>query len=115
MDLQEQLDAEAVMGRFVSILAEGVRKFGGTVDKFTGDGIMALFGVSVAQEDRALGQGGQMTCAAGPQQQLGVRWAGADGTAAYGAGGSAPRGSVVGRTRTAQRACWSTFRGTPPT
>jgi class 3 adenylate cyclase len=56
MDLQEQLDAEvwaAIMGRFVSILAEGVRKFGGTVDKFTGDGIMALFGAPVAQEDHA--------------------------------------------------------------
>jgi class 3 adenylate cyclase len=53
MDLQERLEAEvwaAIMGRFVSILAEGVRKFGGTVDKFTGDGIMALFGVPVAQD-----------------------------------------------------------------
>jgi adenylate cyclase len=40
MELQEQLDAEVwaqIMGRFVSILAEGVRKYGGTVDKFTGD------------------------------------------------------------------------------
>jgi hypothetical protein len=40
MDLQERLDAEVwaqIMGRFVAILAEGVRKFGGTVDKFTGD------------------------------------------------------------------------------
>ena len=56
MDLQEQLDAEVwaqLMGRFVAILAEGVRKFGGTVDKFTGDGIMALFGAPVAQEDHA--------------------------------------------------------------
>ena len=56
MDLQERLDAEvwaAIMGRFVSILAEGVRRFGGTVDKFTGDGIMALFGAPVAQEDHA--------------------------------------------------------------
>ncbi len=56
MDLQERLDAEVwaqIMGRFVSILAEGVRRFGGTVDKFTGDGIMALFGAPVAQEDHA--------------------------------------------------------------
>jgi len=56
MDLQEQLDPEVwaqIMGRFVSILAEGVRTFGGTVDKFTGDGIMALFGAPVAQEDHA--------------------------------------------------------------
>jgi class 3 adenylate cyclase/tetratricopeptide (TPR) repeat protein len=56
MDLQEQMDAEVwaqVMGRFVSILAEGVRRFGGTVDNFTGDGIMALFGAPVALEDHA--------------------------------------------------------------
>jgi adenylate cyclase len=56
MDLQERLDAEVwaqIMGRFVSILAEGVRRFGGTVDKFTGDGIMVLFGAPVAQEDHA--------------------------------------------------------------
>jgi class 3 adenylate cyclase/tetratricopeptide (TPR) repeat protein len=56
MNLQEDLDPEAwagIMGRFVQILAEGVRQFGGTVDKFTGDGIMALFGAPVAQEDHA--------------------------------------------------------------
>jgi class 3 adenylate cyclase len=56
MDLQENLDPEAwagIMGRFVQILTEGVRRFGGTVDKFTGDGIMALFGAPAAQEDHA--------------------------------------------------------------
>jgi adenylate cyclase len=56
MDLQEDLDPEAwaqIMARFVQILAEGVRRFGGTVDQFTGDGIMALFGAPVAQEDHA--------------------------------------------------------------
>jgi class 3 adenylate cyclase/tetratricopeptide (TPR) repeat protein len=56
MDLQEQLDAEVwaqIMGRFVAILVEGIRKFGGTIDKFTGDGIMALFGAPVAHEDHA--------------------------------------------------------------
>ncbi|MGH8976214.1 MAG: adenylate/guanylate cyclase domain-containing protein, partial [Acidimicrobiia bacterium] len=56
MELQEGLDPEAwagIMSRFVQILAEGVRRFGGTVDKFTGDGIMALFGAPVAQEDHA--------------------------------------------------------------
>ncbi|MGH8972158.1 MAG: hypothetical protein ACRD0C_03020 [Acidimicrobiia bacterium] len=45
MDLQEQLDPEvlpAIMGRFEAILAEGMRRFGGTVGKFTGDGIMVL-------------------------------------------------------------------------
>src|SRR5437763_331035 len=56
MDLQENLDPEVwagIMGRFVQILAEGIRVCGGTVDKFTGDGIMALFGAPVAQEDHA--------------------------------------------------------------
>jgi class 3 adenylate cyclase len=41
------------MNRFFQILSEGVVRFGGTVDKFTGDGIMALFGAPVSQEDHA--------------------------------------------------------------
>jgi class 3 adenylate cyclase len=56
MDLQEHLDPEGwarIIGRLFHILAEGVRRFGGTVDKFTGDGIMALFGAPFAQEDHA--------------------------------------------------------------
>jgi hypothetical protein len=56
MDLQEKLDPEVwpkIMGCFVQILAAGIRRSGGTVDQFTGDGIMALFGAPVAQEDHA--------------------------------------------------------------
>ena len=56
MELQEELDVEAwaqIVDRFVKILADAVRRFGGTVDKFTGDGIMALFGAPVALEDHA--------------------------------------------------------------
>jgi class 3 adenylate cyclase/tetratricopeptide (TPR) repeat protein len=56
MDVQEHVDAEdwaRIMGRFVDIVAEEVRRFGGTVDKFTGDGIMALFGAPFAQDDHA--------------------------------------------------------------
>src|SRR5581483_7778626 len=56
MDLQSGLDPEVwakVMDRFVALLAEGVERYGGTVDKFTGDGIMALFGAPLAYEDHA--------------------------------------------------------------
>ena len=41
------------MDRFFAILCEGVHRFEGTVDKFTGDGIMALFGAPIAHEDHA--------------------------------------------------------------
>jgi class 3 adenylate cyclase/tetratricopeptide (TPR) repeat protein len=56
MDLAEQQDPEEwrkIMQRFFSILAEAVGRFEGTVDKFTGDGIMAVFGAPVAHEDHA--------------------------------------------------------------
>jgi class 3 adenylate cyclase/tetratricopeptide (TPR) repeat protein len=56
MDLAEGQDPEQwqlIMRRFFSILAEGVHRFEGTVDKFTGDGIMAVFGAPVAHEDHA--------------------------------------------------------------
>ena len=56
MDMAEQQDPEQwrkIMQRFFSILADGVHRFEGTVDKFTGDGIMAVFGAPVAHEDHA--------------------------------------------------------------
>jgi class 3 adenylate cyclase/tetratricopeptide (TPR) repeat protein len=56
MDLAEQQDPEQwrqIMQGFFSILADEVRRFEGTVDKFTGDGIMAVFGAPVAHEDHA--------------------------------------------------------------
>jgi class 3 adenylate cyclase/tetratricopeptide (TPR) repeat protein len=56
MDMAEQQDPEQwrrIMQRFFSILADGVHRFDGTVDKFTGDGIMAVFGAPVAHEDHA--------------------------------------------------------------
>jgi class 3 adenylate cyclase len=54
MDLAEQHDPEQwrkIMQGFFSILADEVRRFEGTVDKFTGDGIMAVFGAPIAHED----------------------------------------------------------------
>src|SRR5689334_14752044 len=56
MDLAEGRDPEqwhAIMQRFFSTLADAVHRFEGTVDKFTGDGIMAVFGAPVAHEDHA--------------------------------------------------------------
>ena len=41
------------MDRFFAILCDGVHRFEGTVNKFTGDGIMALFGAPIAHEDHA--------------------------------------------------------------
>jgi len=37
-------------------MAEAVREHGGVVQDFTGDGIMAVFGVPVALEDEPLAQ-----------------------------------------------------------
>jgi len=56
MELAEQMDPEAwsaIMQRFFTILSDGVERFEGFVDKFTGDGIMALFGAPIAHEDHA--------------------------------------------------------------
>ncbi len=35
------------------ILTDGVHRFEGTVNQYTGDGIMALFGAPIAHEDHA--------------------------------------------------------------
>jgi class 3 adenylate cyclase len=43
----------SIMDRFFAILCDGVHRFEGTVDKFTGDGIMAVFGAPLAHEDHA--------------------------------------------------------------
>src|SRR5262249_47272522 len=56
MDLAERMDPEewsTIMNRLFQILSAGVGRFEGFVDKFTGDGIMALFGAPIAHEDRA--------------------------------------------------------------
>ncbi|MEE8507846.1 MAG: adenylate/guanylate cyclase domain-containing protein, partial [Myxococcota bacterium] len=56
MGLAGQVDAEqwhVVLDRFFQILANGVHRFEGTVNQYTGDGIMALFGAPIAHEDHA--------------------------------------------------------------
>jgi class 3 adenylate cyclase/tetratricopeptide (TPR) repeat protein len=56
MELAEQVDPEewhGILDRFFQILADGVHRFEGTVNQYTGDGIMALFGAPIAHEDHA--------------------------------------------------------------
>jgi class 3 adenylate cyclase/tetratricopeptide (TPR) repeat protein len=56
MDLAERLDPErwrGLLDRFFVIVSEAVQGLEGTIDKFTGDGVMALFGAPVSQEDHA--------------------------------------------------------------
>jgi class 3 adenylate cyclase/tetratricopeptide (TPR) repeat protein len=55
-ELSEALDPEAwhrILERFFQVLADGVHRFEGTVNQYTGDGIMALFGAPIAHEDHA--------------------------------------------------------------
>jgi class 3 adenylate cyclase len=56
MDIAAAVGAERlreIMTELVERSAAVVRRYGGTVDKFTGDGIMAVFGVPAALEDHA--------------------------------------------------------------
>src|SRR5437899_8476737 len=56
MELAEQVDAEkwhGILDRFFQILSDGVHRFEGTINQYTGDGIMALFGAPIAHEDHA--------------------------------------------------------------
>jgi class 3 adenylate cyclase/tetratricopeptide (TPR) repeat protein len=56
-DMGERLDPEAlrrVMGRYFDRMQAVVERHGGTVEKFIGDAVMAVFGVPVLHEDDAL-------------------------------------------------------------
>ena len=56
MQLAGQIDAEAwhrVLDHFFQILADAVHRFEGTINQYTGDGIMALFGAPLAHENHA--------------------------------------------------------------
>ena len=55
--LGERLDPEAMrraMGRYFEAIRLIVERHGGTVEKFIGDAVMAVFGIPVAHEDDAL-------------------------------------------------------------
>ena len=56
-DLSGSMPAEEwweIMERFFAVLAAGVERLDGRVDRFTGDGIMAVFGTPSALEDHAV-------------------------------------------------------------
>ena len=56
MQLATQLDPEQwhqLLERYFVILTDAVHRFEGTVNQYTGDGIMALFGAPIAHEDHA--------------------------------------------------------------
>jgi class 3 adenylate cyclase len=56
MTLAGRLDPEQwfrIVEDFFKVAADGVHRFEGTVNQFTGDGMMALFGAPIAHEDHA--------------------------------------------------------------
>jgi class 3 adenylate cyclase len=61
-------DWHRILDRFFAILADGIHRFEGTINQFTGDGVMALFGAPLAHEDHA-----QRACHAALQLREQVR------------------------------------------
>ncbi|HZP36120.1 MAG TPA: adenylate/guanylate cyclase domain-containing protein [Methylomirabilota bacterium] len=62
MELAERMDPEEwhrLLDRLFRVLSDGVHRYEGTINQYTGDGIMALFGAPIAHEDHA-----QRACAA---------------------------------------------------
>src|SRR5438046_6377315 len=56
MELAERVDPEEwhrLLDRLFRILAGGVHRYEGTINQYTGDGIIALFGAPIAHEDHA--------------------------------------------------------------
>ncbi len=54
--LSQRVNAEVwhqIMNRFFAILGEGIHAHEGTINQYTGDGVMALFGAPIAHEDHA--------------------------------------------------------------
>jgi class 3 adenylate cyclase len=57
MDIAAALGPErlrGIMAELFDVSAKTVQRYGGTIDKFTGDGVMAIFGAPLALEDHAI-------------------------------------------------------------
>jgi class 3 adenylate cyclase len=50
---QDPERTRALLGRFYDAMAEEIERAGGTVEKFIGDAVMAVFGAPAALEDHA--------------------------------------------------------------
>jgi adenylate cyclase len=46
-------DAVALINRYLAVMSEAIEEHGGFVDKFIGDGIIAVFGAPIAADDHA--------------------------------------------------------------
>lgn len=69
--LAQQAGAERwhdLLDRFFGLLGEAIHRYEGTINQYTGDGVMALFGAPVAHEDHA-----QRACHAALEMQAKVR------------------------------------------
>lgn len=56
VEATSQIDSEewhSVMDRFFGLAGEAIHRFDGTINQYTGDGVMALFGAPLALEDHA--------------------------------------------------------------
>jgi adenylate cyclase len=98
--LAEHLPAREVagiVGRHLSAMAEVVLEYGGTIDKFAGDGVMAVFGAPDPVPDHA---GRALRCALAMQarQRLLNRETGTEGLSPLGIGIGVNTGTVVAGT-----------------
>ncbi len=56
IELSSAVDPEVwheIMDNFFQVLTDGIHRFEGTINQYTGDGVMALFGAPIAHEDHA--------------------------------------------------------------
>ena len=105
--MAERMDPEAVkalVDRSLRRLGEEVERFGGTVDKYIGDNVMAVFGAPIAHEDdaeRAVRAGARHAGGDGRDQRAARRDAGRELRAAR--RGQHRRGGRPARSATATR------------